>query len=499
MPEVDYSNMNHNTPVKSPFSKISLQNEIIGKRIQVQCVNVPIALTANQISLQSEDSTIKKNHDVNQIKKSKNLKIIQHPWKTKGLTFKNYFALSAFMMTDIAVGIPLITTIIPMQLDMILEKEDLEKGAFLGLILFWSSILSIILCPLFGAISDRCTLSIGRRKPFIILAGVLMPISLFGMCFSQTSISLLIFFCIYSSATYISAAPYTALVPDVLPEHNLGTSSGYLGIFGIVGSLIGCSLSAGISVIGHSSTYALMGILYIICSFITVYFVPEIQNKPNYEEYYWCKFFEIFTNHDFLCVFSSRFWMQLGILGLQQQIQYYLKDSIPNDDFSVWGFKIADSAEDAVCISIIALLCGAIISAPLTGIFADYINSRKALLYVSSFVMAISFSLISISPSFGFSMTILCVAGFGFGMFLATDYAMVLDVLPNSKHYGKDMGLWNLSLTCPQIISAPLIGNMLDFFRNEGDVRIGWIIVLHILAVSIIFGAFLLKYSTHIR
>ena len=66
------------------------------------------------------------------------------------------------------------TTIIPMQLDMILEKEDLEKGAFLGLILFWSSILSIILCPLFGAISDRCTLSIGRRKPFIILAGVLM-------------------------------------------------------------------------------------------------------------------------------------------------------------------------------------------------------------------------------------------------------------------------------------------------------------------------------------
>jgi MFS family permease len=85
--------------------------------------------------------------------------------------------------------------------------------------------------------------------------------------------------------------------------------------------------------------------------------------------------------------------------------------------------------------------------------------------------------------------------GIGVGIFCATDYAIAVDVLDNPAHNGKNMGLWTLALTCPQMVSGPLVGNIIDSFRANDEATTGWIIVMNIMAISVLYGAYLLKYS----
>ena len=52
------------------------------------------------------------------------------------------------------------------------------------------------------------------------------------------------------------------------------------------------------------------------------------------------------------------------------------------------------------------------------------------------------------------------VFGFGYGMYLSTDWALAVDVLPATGHAAKDMGLWAISQTLSQTI-ANIIGGVL--------------------------------------
>ena len=61
------------------------------------------------------------------------------------------------------------------------------------------------------------------------------------------------------------------------------------------------------------------------------------------------------------------------------------------------------------------------------------------------------------------------------------------------------MGVWNLAFTAPQMISAPLIGWILDTFRQMDQIRTGWFIVFFFISASLLFGTYLLKFIKHVK
>src|SRR5574341_792572 len=74
----------------------------------------------------------------------------------------------------------LITTL-PRQ--ALLIGGDEVKGGTLGLVLLIGAFVSMIVAPIFGALSDRIVTPIGRRRPWIITGTVMNIVGLFGLAY----------------------------------------------------------------------------------------------------------------------------------------------------------------------------------------------------------------------------------------------------------------------------------------------------------------------------
>eukprot|EP00494_Astrolonche_serrata_P024617 UN24876 len=98
----------------------------------------------------------------------------RHPWQGRKLTPFNFSALACYWYGWSFVWMSLVAVIIPAQIEYIVGP-DLKDEKF-GIVMWMGAIGSIILSPLFGALSDRSTSIYGRRRPFI-LAGTVMGMS----------------------------------------------------------------------------------------------------------------------------------------------------------------------------------------------------------------------------------------------------------------------------------------------------------------------------------
>lgn len=189
----------------------------------------------------------------------------------------------------------------------------------------------------------------------------------------------------------------------------------------------------------------------------------------------------------------------MGAIIVQENLQYYLKDTKSNN-YSIFGHHLASDEVQAVSVLFGPLLFGALISSIVSGILSDIYNQkRKFLVYFSGTTMSVCCLLFAINRYFFLDLCISLVFGFGFGIFSAIDWAMATDVLPNVHCYGRDMGIWNLAFTLPQIVGAPVIGELIDVFRKWEYIDFGWFCVFSFSACNFIIGTLLVKKITHVK
>ncbi len=125
------------------------------------------------------------------------------------------------------------------------------KGTAAGLAIGLGSVTAIVLPPLLGAWSDRVRTRWGRRRPFMLVGAAFNIVALAGLAFFPflTTGPLLGFtgaywlyvaaYLVANLANNLATAPYTALLPDVVPRDQLGTASGWYGLMSTVGNAVG--------------------------------------------------------------------------------------------------------------------------------------------------------------------------------------------------------------------------------------------------------------------
>ena len=140
-----------------------------------------------------------------------------------------------------AFGLAWSITTVAAYLPPVLEKFT-SSTTLIGLVLAAEGVFAFFVPLLVGPMSDATQMSLGRRRPFMVLALGPMAVSLalvaFMHSFIGTALALFAFFFAY----YIYEPPYRGLYPDLLPDTYFGRAQGVQHLFrgaALGGALVG--------------------------------------------------------------------------------------------------------------------------------------------------------------------------------------------------------------------------------------------------------------------
>jgi MFS family permease len=154
---------------------------------------------------------------------------------------------------------------------------------------------------------------------------------------------------------------------------------------------------------------------------------------------------------DFAWAFASRFLFVMAYAFLASYQAYYLLDKI--------GSAQADVPQQ---IFLATLAQSAVIAAAsvIGGRLSDQTGRRKIFVLTASVVYGLALFVVASASSFNGFLVGMAIGGLGFGVYVAVDLALVVDVLPGKADAAKDLGVFNIAAALPFSIApaiAPVI------------------------------------------
>ncbi|MEO8973736.1 MAG: MFS transporter [Ktedonobacteraceae bacterium] len=190
---------------------------------------------------------------------------------------------------------------------------------------------------------------------------------------------------------------------------------------------------------------------------------------------------------DFAWVLLTRLVMMLGIYTVQDFLQFYMRDAVK-----------AAHPEQQTTNFIIILSLTSLVSALIVGWLSDRFG-RKRMVYVSGGFMAAVGLIFIVTQSLPIVLAAGAIFGIGYGAYTSVDWALVADVLPSREHYARDMGVWNISLSLPQVI-APIIGGpLIDSFTHSGNPILGYQLLFAMSIAYCLIGTVTVRFIRGVR
>ncbi|WP_161881098.1 MFS transporter [Deinococcus alpinitundrae] len=393
------------------------------------------------------------------------------------------WTLSAFWFGTAFMWLLLLLILMPAE--VVHFVGDADKGKYLGLLGGIGAIVALVLPPIVGNYSDR----IGKRLPLIRLGVVVNLVGLAVMGYAAAALGGLTGFWVYVTGFLLvqfgnnyATAPYSALVPELVPTEQRGRYSGVMGMLQAGGQLLGGvgALVIGLLKLPDALSYVLIAAVLLISAVITLRGVPETQLKPNPEaRAQRPSIAQLFAHQPFLWVFVTRGLFALGQYSVQPFLQFYAGDVL----------KQANPGT-ATSILLMAIIAASIVTALIGGRVSDRIG-RKPVIYLAGTVMAVMAIALLFAPNFYVAVGIALVFGLGFGAFSSVDWALGSDAMPSSSSYARDMGIWHVAFVGPQLIETPQ-GALLDWGNHQGG-NLGYSLVFGIAAACFVLGVLLVR------
>jgi len=357
---------------------------------------------------------------------------------------------------------------------------------------FWlvAPMTGMIIQPIIGYMSDRTWNRFGRRRPYFLVGAFLTSIALILMPNAPHLANVIApmfvgggLLMIMDASINISMEPFRALVADKLPDeqHTLGFSMQTLliGIGAVVGSWLPYMLgnwfgvskeAAGVGLVPANVTYSFyFGAVVLISSILwtvlrTEEYPPEFYESENKEEEKTEKFRIPKTMWQLLLVqfFSWFALFSMWVFTTPAVAQHFYGATDPNSA----GYQ---SAGDWVGI-LFGIYNGvsAIIALSLPKV-AKRIG-RRATHALALLIGGISFISFLIIPTPELLIIPMIGIGIAWGSILAMPYAMLANSIP-PKQMGVFMGIFNMSITIPQIVNGIFGGLILKYFFHGDPIK----------------------------
>jgi MFS family permease len=450
------------------------------------------------------------------------------------------------------------------------DWTNAHAGLAQALVVAPGLIVALLANPFFGLLSDRTPGRFGRRRPYILLGTLVNVVGLGvmalasrvlggspGVVLSAGLLVLLGGLLLTQASNNAAAAPFHALLPDLVPQQQRGAASGIMGLAYWLGT-IGGSLAP--TLFGFNSQallhgtqsfdayqqgiergYASVIVVILLMALLTVISVREtpwkaelataaqttsarrasrnlagtvvvllvfagssalliraVPGLPVNEDT--LSVLELAAvliagfgaalafdfrprrNPDFTWVILTRMLVMMGVYIVQNFLILYMTN-----------VAHAPNPQAATTLFLILLTLSATLSTALAGWASDRVG-RKRMVYVSGTFMAVVGAVFVLAP-FLFPGDVLPVAlvmgaifGLGFGAYISVDWALVADVLPDESTYARDMGVWNIALTLPQVFAVVFGGWLLAFGAATGNLQLGYTLLFVWFVIFCVLG-----------
>lgn len=384
--------------------------------------------------------------------------------------------------------------------------------------LFWlvAPTMGLLVQPLVGAASDRTWTRLGRRSPFILGGAILSMLAMFFMpnaalVITAGGVGALIFgavmLALMDGSFNVTFQPFRALVADMTPEDQRNFGYSIQSFLINVGAVIGSALPFILTAAGVANTaepgkvapsviwsFYIGGSMLLLSVLVTVFktkeYPPaefEAYNNITEEDKSKAKkegFFKLLLS-------MPKTMVQLAFVQLFSWFSLFLMwvYSVPAVAQHYWNTPIGDASSSAyneaanwtgICFAAYSVFA-AIFSVAMPFIIK---KTNRKLVYSICLVMG---ALGYISTYFFTSHYMLIVSMLGIGLawaaILAMPYAILSGSLP-AKRMGVYMGLFNLTVVVPQIISGLTSGSILRYLFDGQAIYI-----LVLAGVSMLAGA----------
>jgi MFS family permease len=358
----------------------------------------------------------------------------------------------AYMGATLQLLAPLLVTL-ALKINTLVGSDQAPSS--LALVTGIGSLLAMFANPFFGRLSDRTSLQLGMRRPWIVIGlvggsvGILVvasaptiPVVLMGWCIAQLFFNALL-------------AAMVAVLPDQVPVYQRGLVSGVLGICLPIAAVTGTFLVQ----LFTGNRLAMFLAPCAIGGFFVLLFAVTLKDRrlAKVDKSTWSLrelagsfYVSPRKNPDFAWAFASRFMFVLAYAFLTTYQAYFLLDEIGSAETDVPQQIFLGALAQSVVVVAASLIGGKL---------SDRTGRRKVFVVTASIVYGLAMFVVAVASNFNGFLVGVALSGLGFGLYVAVDLALVADVL-SDKDNAKDLGVFNIANALPFSVApaiAPVI------------------------------------------
>lgn len=334
--------------------------------------------------------------------------------------------------------LPLLTLLLPVKVAEIAGGEHI--AVFTATVIagaFAASASNI----LFGWLSDRSVAHGGGRRKWIAFGLAGLAASFAAVAFATSPMQIVLAVVLFQIAVNAILAPMFAVMADEVPDAQKGLAGGLIALGAPLASAVAAlMMSAGVNGEPARLAFVLAAVLLSVAPLL--FTPPRIVPETTIPEE------APLLGRDLAIAWVSRLLVQVAgnVLGLY--LVYYFASIDPHTPAS----KSVGSLGQLMTIAYLIPLPVAV----LAGRWSDRIGRRKPFLIGFAVLAALGLVGLAVARDWSAAAAAFTLYALGSAVFLSLHSGFAMQLLPDPRHRGRDLGLINLTNTLPALL-GPLL------------------------------------------
>lgn len=356
------------------------------------------------------------------------------PGRVTGFLLRNALANAGGMVAFL----PLLSLLLPIKVELIAGEDRmsvLTAAVLVGALAASGSNL------LFGWLSDIAVdRGIGRR-PCVAFGLALTALSYALVALAGSPLTVVLSIGFFQFAVNALLGPMFAIMADEIPDSHKRTAGGLLAL--------GPPFGAGVSTLvmlwplTEAVRLAIVTAAVVVC--ITPLMLSRAMPAPERRE---SPAVAQMLRRDLIIAWSARFLAQVAGAIMAAYLVYYFQSVSPETPRETMVTMVAS-------LLLLSNLLPVMISVPL-GRWSDRIGRAKPFLLAAAFVAALGLIGMALAEDWTSAAIAFAVHSCGWSIFLALHAGFAMQLLPDPRRRGRDLGLLNLTNTLPQLVGPAL-------------------------------------------